>query len=109
MTSCPGPPGAGAVIVEIEDVTAPARFQHLPDALAALWRSLRELPLGADQSDAFEYFLTRREAAARVHEFLVRDGSLTLTLRMDGRLHSVLIRPAGGDQARPRPTTHPML
>ncbi|WP_329498191.1 hypothetical protein [Kitasatospora herbaricolor] len=109
MTSCPGPSADGAVYVEIEDVAAPARFQHLPDALAALWRSLRELPLGADQSDAFEYFLTRREAAARVREFLVRDGSLTLTLRMDGRLHSVLIRPAGDDRARPRPTTHPML
>ncbi|MFD7982083.1 hypothetical protein ACFV4M_01715 [Kitasatospora indigofera] len=109
MTSCPGPSTDGAVVVEIEDVTTPARFQHLPDALAALWRSLRELPLGADQSDAFEYFLTRREAAARVREFLVRDGSLTLTLRMDGRLHSVLIRPDGDDRARPRPTTHPVL
>ncbi|WP_345289567.1 hypothetical protein [Kitasatospora albolonga] len=32
--------------VEIEDVTAPAVFARLPDALAALWEALRVLPLG---------------------------------------------------------------
>ena len=98
----------GAVIVEIEDVTRPALFQHLPDALAALWRSLRELPLGADQADAFQYFLTRREAAARVRDLLDQDGSLSLTLRLEGRFHAVHIRPADGGRARSRPTPRPM-
>jgi hypothetical protein len=94
----------GAVIVEIEDVTRPALFRHLPDALAALWRSLRELPLGADQADAFQYFHPRRDAANRVRDILDQDGSLSLTLRLEGRFHAVHIRPADGDRARPRST-----
>lgn len=84
----------GPVIAEIEGVTAPARFRHLPDALAALWRSLRELPLSELQADAFEYFLTRPNAAEHVRGFLDRDGRLDLTFRLDGRPHSVTVYPA---------------
>ncbi|MFC9325516.1 hypothetical protein [Kitasatospora sp. NPDC057015] len=88
-------PAPSPVTVEIEDVTPPATFDRLPDALAALWGSLRTLPLGATQYDAYRYFLTRPNAVERVTEHLDRDGELQLSFRMDGRLHAVRIRPAG--------------
>ncbi|GAA2147307.1 hypothetical protein GCM10009760_38050 [Kitasatospora kazusensis] len=89
------PGGIGAVVVEIDGVTAPARFDELPDALAALWESLRALPLGAVQADAFHYFLTRPDAAEHVTEFVRRDGALLLSFAMGGRSHAVRLRPVG--------------
>ncbi|MFD7984182.1 hypothetical protein ACFRKE_13085 [Kitasatospora indigofera] len=80
--------------VEIEDVTPPATFEHLADALAALWSSLRTLPLGATQYDAYQYFLTRPNAVQRVTEHIDRDGELVLSFRMEGRLHAVRVSPA---------------
>ncbi|MGE7435209.1 hypothetical protein [Kitasatospora sp. NPDC001175] len=89
----------GPVVVEIEDVCGPATFERLPDALSALWGSLRLLPLGAVQADAFRYFLTRPQAADHVAEFIRRDGRIDLAFAMDGRSHYVRIRPA--DKAEP--------
>ncbi|WP_344468550.1 hypothetical protein [Kitasatospora kazusensis] len=80
--------------VEIGGVTGPATFSRLPDALAALWSSLRPLPLGVVQYDAYEYFLTRPDAAERVAEFIKRDGELKLTFAMCGKSHVVWVRPA---------------
>ncbi|MDH6579828.1 hypothetical protein [Kitasatospora sp. MAP5-34] len=85
---------AGPFTVEIEGVTDPAVFARLPDALAALWTTLRALPLGAVQADAYEYFLTRPNAAQRVAEFFERDGQLTLSFAMGGRSHAVWVSPA---------------
>lgn len=85
---------AAPVIVEIEDVTAPVVFGRLPDALAATWEALRVLPLGAVQADAFHYFLTRPDAATDIINVLRREGELSLTFRMGGRLHSVRVHPA---------------
>ncbi|WP_371483585.1 hypothetical protein [Kitasatospora sp. NBC_00315] len=84
----------GPVIVEIEDITAPARFQHLPDALAALWDALCVLPVSEFQAGAFKYFLTRPNAADQVRYFLDLDGRLDLTLRLADRLHRVSVHPA---------------
>ena len=91
---------AGPFTVEVEGVTGPATFTHLPDALAALWTTLRALPLGAVQADAYEYFLTRPEAAERVAEFLQRDGQLTLSFAIGGHLHAVRLHPAPPGAAR---------
>ena len=92
----------GPVVVQIEDITSPARFQQLPDALAALWDALRVLPISEHQAGAFKYFLTRPDAADHVRHFLDLDGRLDLTLRLEHRLHSVSIRPApAGDGGEP--------
>ena len=93
-TRTPAVDGAGPVTVEIEGVTEPATFTRLPDALGALWASLRPLPLGAVQYDAYQYFLTRPDAAERVAEFLQRDGELNLSFAMSGTSHAVRVRPA---------------
>lgn len=94
-----------AVTVEIEGVTAPATFSHLPAALAALWESIRALPLGVVQHDAYQYFLTRPDAAEHVNQFIERDGELNLSFAMDGHSHAVRVRPVapkprGGSQVR---------
>ncbi|MGE7433481.1 hypothetical protein [Kitasatospora sp. NPDC001175] len=86
--------GAGPkrVTVEIEDITEPATFGRLSDALAAAWESMRVLPLGVVQADAFRYFLTRPDAAEHAAEFIRRNGRLELTFAMSGRSHAVRIR-----------------
>ncbi|GAA3024864.1 hypothetical protein GCM10020229_75470 [Kitasatospora albolonga] len=76
--------------VEIEDVTAPAVFARLPDALAALWEALRVLPLGWTQYEAYRYFLGPG-AVDRVTESLERDGELRLSFAMGGRSHLVSV------------------
>jgi len=78
--------------VSIEDVTGPATFRRLPDALDALWQSLRVLPLGWTQNEAYRYFFGPG-AVERVEGFLARDGELALTFTMAGRPHSVRITP----------------
>ncbi|WP_344467594.1 hypothetical protein [Kitasatospora kazusensis] len=93
-TRTPASVGEGPVTVEIGGVTGPATFARLPDALAALWQSLRPLPLGAVQYDAYEYFLNRPDSSERVAEFLKRDGELQLTFAMGGVTHVVRVRPA---------------
>ncbi|WP_457028579.1 hypothetical protein [Kitasatospora sp. P5_F3] len=77
--------------VSIEDVTHPARFSRLADALIALWGSLRELPLGATQADAYQVYLTGPEAEQRVAEQLESCGAIALTFEMAGRSHLVEI------------------
>lgn len=83
----------GPVTVEIEDVAAPATFSQLPDAVAALWEALRVLPLGWTQYEAYRYFLGPG-AVERIEESLARDGELSLTFQMAGRLHSVRVTSA---------------
>ena len=89
-----GRPVGGPVTVEIEDIVAPATFSRVPDAVAALWEALRVLPLGWTQYEAYRYFLGPG-AVDRIEESLRRDGELSLTFRMSGRLHSVRVTPAG--------------
>ncbi|MFD9125406.1 ATP-binding protein [Kitasatospora sp. NPDC059571] len=84
----------GPVVVEIEDVTAPATFNRLPDAVAAAWNAVRRLPMTTVQYEAYRYFLTRADAVERVGEFIRRDGELNLSLRMDGRLHCLRMWPS---------------
>lgn len=81
-----------AVTVSIEDITEPATFSRLPDALEALWEALRVLPLGWTQYEAYRYFFGPG-AVERVAEFLERDGELTLSFAMAGRSHAVRVRP----------------
>ncbi|MER5867953.1 hypothetical protein [Kitasatospora sp. NPDC002040] len=79
--------------VSIEDITAPATFSHLPDALAALWEALRVLPLGWTQYEAYRFFFGPG-VVERVTEFLDRDGELTLSFAMAGRSHLVQVQQA---------------
>ncbi|KJK55113.1 hypothetical protein [Saccharothrix sp. ST-888] len=81
-----------AVTVSIEDITPPATFSRLPDALVALWEALRVLPLGWTQYEAYRYFLGPG-AEQRVAAFLARDGELTLSFTMAGRSHAVRVVP----------------
>ncbi|MFF1873614.1 hypothetical protein [Kitasatospora herbaricolor] len=83
----------GAVTVEIEDIAEPATFSRLPDAVAALWEALRVLPLGWTQYEAYRRFLGPG-AVRRVEESIERDGELSLSFRLAGRLHLVRIAPA---------------
>ncbi|PBC66317.1 histidine kinase-like protein [Streptomyces sp. TLI_235] len=83
----------GPVAAEIENVTSPAMFDQLPDAVSALWEAVRRLPMGSTQFEAYRYFFTRADAVERVSEFIRRDGELSLSLKMDGRLHRVRIWP----------------
>jgi hypothetical protein len=76
-------------MVELTGLTSPATFLRLPDALAALWRAMRVLPLTAFQADCYRYFLTRPDAAERVREFLERDGHLTLTFSLLDGSHTL--------------------
>lgn len=78
--------------VSIEDVTGPATFTRLPDALAALWESLRVLPLGWSQYEAYRYFFGPG-VVERVEAFLARDGEFGLTFAMAGRTHAVRLVP----------------
>ncbi|WP_405017391.1 hypothetical protein OHV05_10155 [Kitasatospora sp. NBC_00070] len=87
------------VTVEIEDVTQPATFNGLADAVAAVWNSLRALPLGHLQYDAYRDFFGEG-AVERVSKFLDRDGELLLSFAMAGRSHFVLIRPASASARR---------
>ncbi|AUG79824.1 hypothetical protein CFP65_5113 [Kitasatospora sp. MMS16-BH015] len=82
--------GGGPYTVEIEDITAPATFANLADALAALWEALRALPLGWTQAEAYRYFLGP-DGVERVEAFLERDDQLVLTFAMAGRTHAVLL------------------
>ncbi|MGK4582554.1 hypothetical protein [Kitasatospora sp. HPMI-4] len=93
ITGKGGAGGPGPVTVEIEGITEAATFHELPKALDALWRSLRALPLGSLQYEAYREFF-EVDAAERVTEFLERDGRLELTFAMSGRSHSVRVRPA---------------
>ncbi|MGW4892466.1 hypothetical protein ACWEQL_09395 [Kitasatospora sp. NPDC004240] len=82
---------AGPIVVHIDGVSPPTHHQHLPEALATLWRTLRTLPLTPDQAAAFRYFLTRPNAAEHVRSLLDRDGGLHLTVHLGDRLHCVSV------------------
>ncbi|PBC66294.1 histidine kinase-like protein [Streptomyces sp. TLI_235] len=92
--------GDGPVVVEIEDITGPAAFDRLPDALPAIWDAVRLLPLGSSQYEAYKYFFTHSDAVARVREFIRREGELSLSLRMNSRLHQVRIRPYSSEASQ---------
>ncbi|WP_441250547.1 hypothetical protein [Kitasatospora sp. McL0602] len=79
----------GPVTVEIEGVTGPATFPDLAAAVGALWQSLRVLPLGSEQFEAYKVLLGGPDAVERVSEFLERSGRLDPTFTMSGRTHSV--------------------
>ncbi|WP_327066326.1 hypothetical protein [Kitasatospora sp. NBC_01302] len=93
------------VIVELTGITAPATFPRVPEALAALWRSMRVLPLSDLQHDWFGYYLTRPEAAAQVTRTLQRDGDLTLAFSLTDsrRQHLLRVRPVPLPHAAPAP------
>ena len=93
-----------AVTVELSEHLAPTEFAGLPQALSALWRFMKALPLAAFQAECFKYFLTRPDAAGRTLGFLRRDGHLTLSFSLpDGshELHVRLVKPALGHEHEP--------
>ncbi|MFI9272728.1 hypothetical protein ACIGXM_18690 [Kitasatospora sp. NPDC052896] len=86
----------GAVTVELTGITGPASFARVGDALAALWAAMRVLALDESTHRAYEYFLTRPDAVERATEFLERDGGLTLTFEVAGRVHLLRMHPTAG-------------
>lgn len=91
------PPVTGPFTVEIQGQVSPAEFAHLEDALAALWGSLRVLPLGYEQASTYEDFLTGPGAVDNVRRLLAdpyRHGKLELTFTMAGEKCAVTIRTA---------------
>ncbi|MGW4379665.1 hypothetical protein [Kitasatospora sp. NPDC004531] len=89
--------------VTIEGLTEPASFLTLADALASLWGTLRTLPLGWTQYEAYRYFFGP-DAAQRTEGFLARDGHLLLSFALLGttRLIRVVPTAAGPLQVGPR-------
>lgn len=85
----------GPVTVELTDITEPATFARLGDALAALWESMQALPLGRKQYLAYELFLTRPDAVERAAEFLQQEGRLELSFGLADGPHVLRVRPAG--------------
>ena len=85
----------GPVVVELTGITGPAEFTRLPDALAALWESMKVLPLCEEQYLAYELFLTRPDAVERAAEFLQYDGRLELSFGLADGPHLLRVRWAG--------------
>lgn len=79
-----------AVMVELTGITRPAAFSRLPEALAALWNSMRVLPLETFDSDCFREHLTGPDAAERARELLDRDGEFALAFTLAGGSRHVL-------------------
>ncbi|MFJ5923548.1 hypothetical protein ACIQF6_13185 [Kitasatospora sp. NPDC092948] len=89
--------------VSIDGITESASFLSLADALASLWGTLRTLPLGWTQYEAYRYFFGPG-VAQRTEGFLARDGHLVLTFALLGhtRLIRVLPTTAGPLQLGPK-------
>jgi hypothetical protein len=85
---------AQAVVVEIEGVTAPASVTWLADAVAAVWKSIKSLPLDYETLAAYEVLFGNRSGAELVQGHINRCGELTVTFTMGGTSHMVRIRPA---------------
>ncbi|WP_441250546.1 hypothetical protein [Kitasatospora sp. McL0602] len=97
---CPNAIAAGRITVEVEGVLDPVTFDHLSDALTALWEALRVLPLRSVEANAYELLLTRPDRVEIVAGFLEPDGSCELPFGMNGHRHRVRIRLAEPEAAR---------
>ncbi|MFI9273814.1 hypothetical protein ACIGXM_24345 [Kitasatospora sp. NPDC052896] len=84
----------GPVVVELTGVTQPATFDRVSDALAALWASMRALPLDRTTYLAYEHFLTRPDAEERAIEFAAQPGGLVLSFGLGDGTHLLKLRPA---------------
>ncbi|MFF0393848.1 hypothetical protein ACFYS8_34875 [Kitasatospora sp. NPDC004615] len=89
--------------VSIEGITESASFASLADALASLWGTLRTLPLGWTQYEAYRYFFGPG-AAQRTEGFLARDGHLLLSFVLLGHNRAIRVLPttAGPLQLAPK-------
>ncbi|MFD8484024.1 hypothetical protein [Kitasatospora sp. NPDC059673] len=78
--------------VSIEGITESASFVSLADALASLWGTLRTLPLGWTQYEAYRYFFGPG-ATQRTEGFLARDGHLLLSFILLGQTRVIRVVP----------------
>jgi hypothetical protein len=101
------PAEPGPVTVELTGITQPATFARIPDALSALWESMRALPLGQVQFLAYELYLTRPDAEQHVAERLTRQGELVLTFWLGDALHLLRINPAQSARTPVAPSRQP--
>ncbi|BAJ30925.1 MULTISPECIES: hypothetical protein [Kitasatospora] len=83
------PPG---YTVGIAEITEPTSFLTLAPALSSLWQTLRTLPLGWTQFEAYRYFFGPG-ATGRTEEFLARDGRLRLSFALLGRTRLISVLP----------------
>ncbi|MFD8594253.1 hypothetical protein ACFV1L_04575 [Kitasatospora sp. NPDC059646] len=88
--------------VSIEGITETTSFASLADAIASLWATLRTLPLGWTQYEAYRYFFGPG-AAERTEAFLARDGQLLLSFILLGRTRVIQVRPTATGPLQPAP------
>lgn len=97
VTTRPEPPTPvlGPFKVAIEDLVPEATFTRLEDATAALWGSIKMLPLGWNQAASYHDLLVRPGAVENLTRLLRwRGGKLDVTFTLEGRTHVVTIRSA---------------
>ncbi|MFE5584515.1 hypothetical protein [Kitasatospora sp. NPDC056531] len=82
------------VIVEVRDVAVPARFSKLPDAMAALLKTLDALPLGPDQQGYFAELFGPSEVQSIGHR-LATHGEVRALAFLDLTPTVVRLYPAG--------------
>ncbi|MFD7645892.1 hypothetical protein ACFV4P_35250 [Kitasatospora sp. NPDC059795] len=86
----------------IEGITETTSFASLADALASLWGTLRTLPLGWTQYEAYRYFFGP-DAAQRTEGFLARDGHLLLSFVLLGHNRQIRVVPTSDGPLQPAP------
>ncbi|WP_459647757.1 hypothetical protein [Kitasatospora sp. Ki12] len=82
------------VIAEVRGVTAPAHFSKLPDAMAALLKTLSALPLSPDQHGYFAELFGPSEAQSIGHR-LATHGEVRALAFLDLTPTVVRLYPAG--------------
>jgi hypothetical protein len=92
----------------VEGVTEPGSFRSLGHALGSLWTTLRILPIGWAQYEAYRYFFGPG-AVERTEALLERDGEMVLAFTMAGRSHAVRLRRGADAAPQLAPKALPLL
>ncbi|MEU9045830.1 MULTISPECIES: hypothetical protein [unclassified Kitasatospora] len=87
------------MIAEVRGVTAPARFSRLPDAMAALLKTLDALPLSPDQHGYFAELFGPSETQSVGHR-LATYGEVRALAFLDLTPTVVRLYPAGPGTSR---------
>ncbi|MFI9275415.1 hypothetical protein ACIGXM_32620 [Kitasatospora sp. NPDC052896] len=79
--------------VEVPDITKPATFARIADALAAAWQSLQPLSLTKIERRWLECMLTSPEAKLVAAESFERFGEWVMPFQIGGVSHELRMRP----------------
>ncbi|MFI9273275.1 hypothetical protein ACIGXM_21520 [Kitasatospora sp. NPDC052896] len=95
MTGEKSAAAVGPVVVELTGLVEPATFDRVPDALEALWESIRLLPLGSLQLNWFKEMLIGEDALLRAEDVLRRGEGLVLPFTLADRPHVLTMQSVG--------------